>query len=397
MFHKPSSLTHYSFPSQGIPDITTRYTFNDHISQLKKAHGPIAIDTERADGKRYYPRAYLIQIKRENSSTFLIDPIENAHNIPSLAHAIKQEEWILHDAPQDLPCLSLIDLQPSRLFDTFIAGALLGLRRLSLQKMLEDILNVHIEKEHTAEDWSMRPIPQAMRSYAALDVEFLHPLRHELIEQLQRKERLSWVEEECTYILHQKPRSAPKEPWRKLQKKYKITNRRSLAMLQLMWNTRDRLAQKRDIHPTRIISNENLAYLASKKPRSYGDVRSSKALRSQASRPYAQALSKDAKKAWALPENKLPSLALTYSHANPHVSKDKDAHIEILKHALKECASHTQINPRFLLTSSTIKDVAREEWKRSEDVENLLRTHNVREWQIELLMPHVHQHMNLST
>src|SRR5699024_12560253 len=86
-------------------------------------------------------------------------------------------EWILHAAIQDLPSLRQAGLWPDRLFDTELAGRLLGYPRVSLAALLENKLNVTLAKEHSAADWSVRPLSEDMRNYAALDVELLHELR----------------------------------------------------------------------------------------------------------------------------------------------------------------------------------------------------------------------------
>ena len=70
------------------------------------------------------------------------------------------EEWILHAASQDLACLREVGLDPERIFDTELGARLAGLPRVGLGAVVEELLGIHLAKEHSAADWSTRPLPQ---------------------------------------------------------------------------------------------------------------------------------------------------------------------------------------------------------------------------------------------
>ena len=139
----------------------------------------MAIDAERASGYRYTARAYLVQLRREGAGTALIDPIP-FDDLSTLQAALDGTEWILHAASQDLPCLTELGLRPAALFDTELAGRLLGYPRVGLATLVETILGRSMRKEHSAVDWSTRPLPEPWLEYAALDVEVLIELRDAL-------------------------------------------------------------------------------------------------------------------------------------------------------------------------------------------------------------------------
>ena len=134
---------------------------------------------ERASGYRYSSRAYLIQLRRAGAGSWLIDPIP-LQTLQPLAQALDGAEWILHAATQDLPCLRELGLQPSSLFDTELAGRLLNYPRVGLATLVESIVGLRMRKEHSAADWSTRPLPEPWLEYAALDVEVLVELREHL-------------------------------------------------------------------------------------------------------------------------------------------------------------------------------------------------------------------------
>ena len=111
----------------------------------------------------------------------LIDPVPFG-DVPNdvlrpLADAIGDTEWIIHAASQDLQCLAELGLTPARLFDTELAGRLLNYPRVGLATLVEEMLGYRMRKEHSAVDWSKRPMPESWLHYAALDVELLIELR----------------------------------------------------------------------------------------------------------------------------------------------------------------------------------------------------------------------------
>src|SRR3954469_20346488 len=137
----------------GLPPLTeTPPQLAEVCRALAAAAGPVAIDAERASGYRYTSRAYLIQLRREGAGTFLIDPI-GFDSMQPLQDALAGTEWILHAASQDLPCLTELGLTPAVLFDTELAGRLLGYPRVGLATLVETLLGYRMKKEHSAADW----------------------------------------------------------------------------------------------------------------------------------------------------------------------------------------------------------------------------------------------------
>ena len=119
----------------------------DAARAIAAGEGPVALDAERASGYRYGQRAYLVQLRREGSGTWLIDPIA-CPDLSPVNDAIGNAEWILHAATQDLACLAEVGLRPQQLFDTELAGRLLGLPRVGLAAVVEHYLGLSLAKEH---------------------------------------------------------------------------------------------------------------------------------------------------------------------------------------------------------------------------------------------------------
>ena len=102
-------------PADGVPPLSvTPYEIAAAAALLASGHGPFAVDAERASGFRYSNRAYLVQIRREGAGTVLIDPVNHGADtlttLAPVAEVLATDEWVLHAADQDLPCLAEIGM-----------------------------------------------------------------------------------------------------------------------------------------------------------------------------------------------------------------------------------------------------------------------------------------------
>jgi len=253
-------------PAEGTPPvIDTESRFENALAQLAQGHGPFAVDAERASGFRYSARAYLIQIKRNNGGLHLIDPIPfgPGHKLfAELNTLMNTDEVILHASTQDLPCLRELGIHPNRLFDTELAGRIAGLPRVGLGPLLETLMGVSLAKEHSAADWSSRPLPQEWLTYAALDVELLVELRDRMYEILDKSNKLPWALEEFASILKAPPAPPRVDPWRRTSGMHKIKRRDQLAIIKELWVARDRIAAEQDIAPGKLLNDTAIVELA---------------------------------------------------------------------------------------------------------------------------------------
>jgi ribonuclease D len=253
-------------PRDGVPEPLTRpEQLADLVRALRAGSGPVALDAERASGYRYSQRAYLVQLRRAGVGTALIDPIA-LPDLSAVGEAIGDAEWILHAAAQDLPCLAELGMTPSRLFDTELAGRLLGDERVALGTMVERHLGVGLEKGHSAADWSTRPLPYEWLAYAALDVELLIDLRNVLADELARAGKTEWAEQEFEAVRAAPGPVARAEPWRRTSGIHRLRNRRQLAVLRSLWTARDEYAAQRDIAPGRVLPDAAMVEAARTSP-----------------------------------------------------------------------------------------------------------------------------------
>jgi ribonuclease D len=274
-------------PREGIPPVVeTAEALEATVRRFAAGTGPVAVDAERASGYRYGQRAYLVQLRRRGAGTALIDPIA-CPDLSRLDATLAAEEMVLHAAPQDLPCLAEVGLRPRRLFDTELAGRLLGYPRVGLGSMVETVLGFTLEKGHSAADWSNRPLPREWLRYAALDVELLIELRDALVEQLTETAKLPWAEEEFAATLTAPPKPPRPDPWRRTSDIHRVRTRRGLAVVRELWETRDRIARGRELSPGRVLPDRAIVEAALVLPRTQRELTAMPAFRGRATRRYA--------------------------------------------------------------------------------------------------------------
>ena len=251
------------------PLVDTHAAFDACLDSLTSGNGPVAFDAERAHGHRYWPKAYLFQIRREGSGTWLIDPIaleqDGDTDLGRLTDTCAEAPWIIHAASQDLPCMADVGIRPPVLFDTELAGRLLGAPAVGLAALLDAKLGIRLRKAHSADNWAIRPLPMSWLIYAALDVDYLIELADVLHAELAARNRIAWAEEEFIHILQNfsTPPTPRKEPWRRLSGIQGLKHPKQLAVARALWQERDLVARNRDRPPSRILTDAAIIEFAS--------------------------------------------------------------------------------------------------------------------------------------
>lgn len=367
--------------------IETRAAYLGAVATIAAGHGPIAIDAERASGYRYSQRAYLIQIFRRGAGTFLFDP-PAVGSFAELNEAVNGEEWILHAASQDLTCLREVGLDPTLLFDTELAARLAGLPRVGLGAVVEDLLGIHLAKEHSAADWSTRPLPQSWLVYAALDVELLVDLREALAEVLERGGKTEIAQQEFRSVLGRDFVIVRQEPWRRLSGVHAIRGGRNLAVARELWESRDAYARETDIAPGRLVPDSALVAAARVLPETKRDLAALKDFTGRASRSQID-------RWWnaiqaGLASTDLPVLRSTGETVPPprvwaEKNPEADKRLKAARAAIADVATAMAIPLENLLTPELLRRLA---WSPPEpgtgpDIAGALAAAGARPWQVE--------------
>jgi ribonuclease D len=382
-------------PHAQVTVIDSREEYLAAVDAIAAGNGPIAIDAERASGFRYSQRAYLIQIFRRGAGTFLFDP-PAIGSFSELNDAIREEEWILHAASQDLSCLREVGLDPTRLFDTELGARLVGLPRVGLGTVVEELLGIHLAKEHSAADWSTRPLPQAWLVYAALDVELLVDLREVMGDLIAAAGKTAIVEEEFAAVLTRDLKPVREQPWRRLSGLHSLRGIRNLAVARELWVARDAYAREIDTAPGRLVPDSALVAAARVLPASKRDLVGMKEFTGRASRTQLD-------RWWeaiqtGLSTEDLPPARVTGEVIPPpRVWSDKnpqaDKRLKAARAAIAGLSEELNVPLENLLTPELLRRLA---WNPPAElelpaIENALTDMGARPWQISTTAPSIHR------
>ena len=385
-------------PVGGVPDLVeTSDGLGEVLSQLKAGSGPIAIDAERASGYKYSARAYLIQIKRNGGGLHLIDPIAVGQSPywAEMSEAFADQEWIIHASTQDLACLREVGINPQIIFDTELAGRIAGCERVGLGPLTEQLLGVTLAKEHSAVDWSLRPLRPEWLNYAALDVELLIELRDEIEKLLIANKKLEWAKQDFAAILKSPPTPPRKDPWRRTSGIHKIRDLTALAIIRSLWAARNEFAKEIDLAPGRVFNDETLVLIATKPPKGFGDFKKALLRRTRlTSMPFeewfevfeaAQKLTSEELPKLRMPSEGLPAPKMWQSR-NPLGY----ARLTHARAAVLECASEHFMPAENLISPEAVRRVCwptppEELTDRLKFVASELAEFGARSWQIELI------------
>jgi ribonuclease D len=361
-----------------------------YAEALHAGSGPVAVDAERASGYRYGQRAYLVQLRRAGSGTGLVDPTA-LPDLSVLQEAIAGEEWVLHAANQDLPCLAEIGLVPSRLFDTELAARLAGLPRVGLGAVVESLLGHSLQKGHSAADWSTRPLPEEWLIYAALDVEVLVELRDALAAILDKQGKTEWARQEFEAILAAGPPGPKADPWRRTSGVHGLRSRRQLGMLRSIWQARDDLARSRDIAPGRVLPDAAMVSAVQADPRTEAALLELPVFRGRANRRLVGTWFRALVRGRELPEAELPPQSRP-GDGPPAVNRwaDRDpaaaARLQVARAGLARLSEEWSVPVENLLSPDLVRRLmwTPPEPRDAATVVESLRAGGAREWQIEL-------------
>jgi ribonuclease D len=375
----------------GLSDVVdTDGALQEVVEAFRAGSGPVAVDAERASGYRYSHRAYLVQLRREGSGSALVDPIPFG-DLSSLGDAIVDAEWIIHAANQDLACLAEVGMVPRTVFDTELAGRLLGYPKVGLASLVSEVLGYRMRKEHSAADWSTRPLPSPWLVYAALDVEMLIELRNAIEQELRREGKWEWAEQEFAAILSAPPREPKPDPWRRTSGMHRVRNRRSLAVVRALWEARDQIAESADISPGRILPDAAIVEAAAAMPVDRDTLQKLTAFKGRGAHRHMRTWWEAIDHARRLPDSELPKQGPRYDGPPPArawADRDPDAaaRLSAARAAVGEIAEAHRLPTENLLSPDTIRRLA---WTppaepELEVVKTFLREHGGREWQIGL-------------
>ena len=396
----PREVTH-TRPSAGIPEVgATAGAIADIAADLARGTGPIAVDAERASGYRYGQRAYLLQFNRTGSQVALVDPTVPGTLDPLIA-VCGSVPWLLHAATQDLPCLREAGFAPTDVLDTELAAKLLGRPKVGLAALLETDLDVVLAKEHSAVDWSTRPLPEEWLAYAALDVEFLQPLHDLLHADLEQQQRLHWYDEERALLRDFTGPSPRPEPWRKTSGIHALRDTKQLAIVRALWEARDARARELDVSPGRVLHDTVIIDIARNQPQSKQALAAMRPVHNRNARKDSGYWWEALAGAYALTGEQLPARkagdgGLPQPRAWASIRPEAAERWEAVRPVVVHTAEDHGIGAEVLVSPETIRRLCWEGFavgQSQQTVADLLLGLGTRHWQTELLSAPIAQRL----
>lgn len=383
-------------PRLPVTQVLGESEFSELISALSKSK-QIGLDAERASGFRYSSKAYLIQIATDER-IYLVDPI--SPELPTrwqsqLASAMRPITWILHSATQDLPCLADLGISPTKIIDTELAARFLGVERFGLASLAQTFLKLELAKEHSAADWSVRPLDEGMLTYAALDVDILFELWSALEQKLSKNIKFQWLEEEFGRLVEFKPKPAVAEPWRGLPGMSKVKDLKRQQIAASLWHARDRIARESDVAPGRLIPDRSIAAVVASPPKSKGELARNREFHGRASRSKLDIWWKAIESA---SEMEIAEPVLASDHVPNHRSWEKrfpEAHqrLTTVRPLLVEKAVELELAIELIMTPDILRRVC---FQPAEDLAEQLAILGARSWQIQLCEPLIRSGLELA-
>ncbi|MCO1333621.1 ribonuclease D [Microbulbifer sp. OS29] len=232
----------------------------------------VALDTEFMRSRTFYPQPALVQIG-DGKHCYLIDNLAIADLQPLrdllLDTAVTK---VMHSCSEDLETLErLLGVIPEPIFDTQIAAALCGMGAgLGYAATVNQLLRIDLPKSETRSDWLQRPLSEAQKNYAALDVAWLPVLYGVLLKDLSERGRLEWLHEDCASLVTVAQNPSPAEVYyQKVKGAWRLRNKQ-LAVLQDVCAWREREARVLDMPRNHLLKEAICISLAQQLPRHKG-------------------------------------------------------------------------------------------------------------------------------
>jgi ribonuclease D len=348
--------------------------FLSEISDVRE----LALDTEGASFHRFLDRIYLLQISTRKHSA-IIDPlpIGSPAKLGQMLQS-KAVEVVFHDADYDLRLLHQdYGWHVTNIFDTRVASQLLGIKSFGLAALLGQYFGVKLDKKHQRADWSMRPLTPDMLEYAAQDTRYLLQLKDQMKEQLERRGRLHWAQEEFARLEGTRWEVEESMEGFLRLKGARDLSRRELAVLREIANWRDTVAAQLDRATFRVMGNEALFEIARRAPKNTAELGAIKGMpKGMIERAGADIISA-IRRGMEAPEAELPKFP---KGQRWNKDRDFDEKVDRLKLVRDAAATRLDLDPGVLCSRERLENVARSDAK---TIEDLAAVPDLRRWQIE--------------
>jgi len=264
----------------------------------------------------------------------------------------------------------------NNLFDTQLACMYLGYAETGLEAVVAQRFGAELNKKFQKKDWSQRPLPDEMVTYAASDVLYLIPLAEALRGELENQGRLPWVLEGCCHLSQVRPQENQHPLFLRFRGAGRLTPRQ-LAVLEALLHVRDTIARQKDRPLFKIISNAALLKIATSQPATVKQLKSSSALSGKQLDMYASAIIKAVNEAMDIPDDQLPRYPRKRA---PRLSPRIPRRVSALRTWRDKVAEELSLDPALLFNKSLIREIA---IHKPDSIQTLQAVENMHQWQTD--------------
>jgi len=315
----------------------------------------IAVDTEFIRRTTYFPITGLIQIS-EGDKAVLIDPLTIDAWEPLRELMVNPSVMkVFHACSEDLDVFDrLLGVLPAPFYDTQIGEAYAGgLWSLSYVRLIQEYLQIEVAKDETRSDWTQRPLTDAQKRYAALDVVYLAEVYPLQVARLQEKNMLDWVLEDCESLKWQYQMNAdPEQNWDGVKAAWRLSPE-GLTLLRLLYIWRDEQARKEDVPKGQILKDRTLWALGKNLPDHHKAIANTEELTGRQHRLYGDEILKKVAIVKSLSRDELQfPLEMPLPSQAGELTKE-------IKAFVRERATELQIAPEAMMKRKLLDPIVR--------------------------------------
>ena len=163
----------------------------------------LGVDTEFRRTTKDNMRLALLQIN-DGEEIYLIDTIliDHQENVSDFLFS-NDVTKIFHSCKEELEAVySWTGRIMENIFDTQLANAFIdGQYSIGYQGLVEERLDIILDKNETRSNWIRRPLTESQLNYAASDVQYLIHLFEELQKELVESNKIDWLYEDLQSLV----------------------------------------------------------------------------------------------------------------------------------------------------------------------------------------------------
>lgn len=318
----------------------------------------VAIDTEFLRDKTYKPKLCLLQFAIKDTCV-LVDPFEVDinplkrlllnDNVVKLFHSPRQDIEILYNSTGVIPV---------NIFDTQLAASFLGYPdQIGYANLVQNILNIKLDKSDTYSDWKIRPLKSSQLMYAQNDVTYLLEMYPIIVDMLNQKDRLDWLAQD-TQIKFLDKELYIIDPMTRFQhlKRVSSLKGRQLAVAKYLAAWRETKAEKLDKPRKWIMSDELIFEICKSTPKNLDELYNIRRIKKTLNIGFAREVLKAVDKGLSVKDEEIPNLKDNSKQSNKkdNSNSDTESAIDLMSAIVRFRAKENNISPGVLVTSSEL-------------------------------------------